>query len=216
MAMNENMWFRCMDAGPMLEWLATVRPPSERKLRLFVCSFLRTVWQLLPDEFSRQAVEVAERYADGHATRDELEEAQLLIPTVRDMENPGIDPTVERLWIAAADATEGDEEFWRPPVDELALDDVAEGAIQPPLLRDIFGNPFRPASVDPAWASSNGGTVRHLAAAIYEAKAFDRLPVLADALEDAGCSDPVILGHLRGPGPHVRGCWAVDLLLGKE
>jgi hypothetical protein len=85
------------------------------------------------------------------------------------------------------------------------------------ILRCIFGNPFRPAPpVDPAWPAWNGGSVRKLAEGIYEERAFDRLPVLADALEDAGCSDPSLLGHLRGPGPHVRGCWVVDLLLGKE
>jgi hypothetical protein len=85
------------------------------------------------------------------------------------------------------------------------------------LLRDIFGNPFRPLpAIDPAWLTWSGGTVRKLAEAIYDERAFDRLPVLADALEDAGCSDAGLLGHLRGPGPHARGCWALDLLLGKS
>jgi hypothetical protein len=87
----------------------------------------------------------------------------------------------------------------------------------------VFGNPFRPApAVDPAWLTWNGGTVRKLTESAYA----DALPesslepaqltVLADALEDAGCSDPDLLGHLRGPGPHVRGCWALDRVLGKE
>jgi hypothetical protein len=85
------------------------------------------------------------------------------------------------------------------------------------LFREVVGNPFRPApALDPAWLSWNGGTVPKLAEAIYDERAFDRLPVLADALEDASCADPDLLGHLRGPGPHVRGCWVVDLLLGKE
>jgi hypothetical protein len=91
------------------------------------------------------------------------------------------------------------------------------GGEQCGLVRELFGPlPFRPASVDAAWLAGNDGTVSKLAAAIYDARAFERLPVLADALEDAGCSDAALLGHLRGPGPHVRGCWAVDLLLGKE
>jgi hypothetical protein len=85
------------------------------------------------------------------------------------------------------------------------------------LLRDILGNPFRPVPrVDPRCLSWNGGTVPKLAAAIYADRAFDRLPVLADALEDAGCTDAALLGHLRGGGEHVRGCWALDLVLGKE
>jgi hypothetical protein len=58
--------------------------------------------------------------------------------------------------------------------------------------------------------------VLHLATAIYEESAFDRLPILADALEEAGCTDVELLGHLRGPGPHVRGCWVVDLITGKK
>jgi hypothetical protein len=91
----------------------------------------------------------------------------------------------------------------------------AEEQAQCGLLRDIVGPPVRPA-IQGAWLSSDGGTVRGLAEAIYEERAFDRLPILADALEDAGCSDEALLGHLHGPGPHARGCWAVDLILGKE
>jgi hypothetical protein len=84
------------------------------------------------------------------------------------------------------------------------------------LLRDIFGNPFRPATLDPAWLRWNDDAIPKLAQAIYDERSFDRLPVLADALEDAGCTDAEILKHCRQPGPHVRGCWVVDLLLGKE
>src|SRR5262249_12788383 len=81
------------------------------------------------------------------------------------------------------------------------------------LLRDIVGNPFRPVAVDSRWQPS---TVLALAGGIYEDRAFDRLPILADALQDAGCENPDILTHLRDDGPHVRGCWALDLILGKE
>jgi hypothetical protein len=81
------------------------------------------------------------------------------------------------------------------------------------LVRDVFRSPFRPVAFDPRWRTAD---VTGLARAIYEDRAFDRLPVLADALMDAGCADEQIIGHCRGPGPHVRGCWVVDLLLGKE
>jgi hypothetical protein len=84
------------------------------------------------------------------------------------------------------------------------------------LVREVVGNPFRAVQVDPAWLTWGGGLVRRLAQSIYEERRFGGLPVLADALEEAGCDDADLLGHLRGPGPHVRGCWAVDLLLGKE
>ena len=81
------------------------------------------------------------------------------------------------------------------------------------LVRDIFGNPFRPVTFDPAWRTSD---VMLLANGIYDERAFDRMPILADALQDAGCDKPDILDHCRGDGPHVRGCWVVDLVLGKQ
>ena len=84
------------------------------------------------------------------------------------------------------------------------------------LLRDIFGNPFRPASISLSWLAWNDGAIFKMAQAIYDARAFDRLSLLADALEDAGCTDADILSHCRTPGEHVRGCWVVDLLLGKS
>jgi hypothetical protein len=92
------------------------------------------------------------------------------------------------------------------------------------LLSDVFGNPFRPApSVDAAWLAWQDGTVAQLARAAYEDRRLPegqldpaRLALLADALEDADCTDAELLGHLRGPGPHVRGCWALDLVLSKS
>jgi hypothetical protein len=93
----------------------------------------------------------------------------------------------------------------------------AECATQAALLRCILGNPCRPApTLDPDWLRWKDGMVARLARGIYDDRAFDRLPILADALEDAGCHDTAILDHCRQPGPHVRGCWVVDLLLGKE
>ncbi|MBA4066320.1 MAG: hypothetical protein C0501_21920 [Isosphaera sp.] len=80
-------------------------------------------------------------------------------------------------------------------------------------LRDLVGNPFRSVTADPAWLTS---TVVALATGIYGERAFDRLPILADALQDAGCEDAAVLDHCRGPGPHARGCWVVDMLLGKS
>jgi hypothetical protein len=95
---------------------------------------------------------------------------------------------------------------------------VAESELAPPwfhapLIIDIIGNPFRPVVLDPTWLTS---TVVALAAGIYGEKAFDRMQILADALQDAGCEDSDVLEHCRDGLPHVRGCWVVDLLLGKE
>jgi hypothetical protein len=84
---------------------------------------------------------------------------------------------------------------------------------QSALLQDIFGDPFRPVSINPAWRTPN---IINVAQAMYDQRAFDRMPELADGLERAGCTDAEILSHCRRPGPHVRGCWIVDLLLGRE
>jgi hypothetical protein len=92
----------------------------------------------------------------------------------------------------------------------------AESAAQADLLREVVGNPFRGAAVDPAWTAWHNGVVASMARTIYEERRFADLPILADALEDAGCTDAEVLAHCRNDGEHVRGCWVVDLLLGKE
>ena len=85
------------------------------------------------------------------------------------------------------------------------------------LLRDIFGNPFAtPRPIQAAWLRWNDGTVLRIATGIYEERAFERLPVLGDALLDAGCDDEDLIAHCRSTGPHIRGCIAVDLILGKS
>jgi hypothetical protein len=97
----------------------------------------------------------------------------------------------------------------RPTRDQIIAE---ERQRQCDLIRDIVGNPFRPALIDTRWLTS---TVVALAETIYQDRAFDRLPILADALQDAGCGDEQVLQHCRGPGPHVRGCWVVDLVTGR-
>jgi hypothetical protein len=117
----------------------------------------------------------------------------------------------EAAWGAGDEARHGPAEAAREDARATANAEVCQ------LLREIFGNPFRPApAIDPAWLSSNGGLVRRLARTAYDEHRFEGLPVLADALEEAGCADAAILSHLRGPDPHARGCWTLDLLLGKS
>jgi hypothetical protein len=90
-------------------------------------------------------------------------------------------------------------------------------AVQADLLRDIAGSPFRPPpALAPAVLAAKGGAARRLAEVIYEGRRFEELPVLADLLEETGCTDADLLGHLRGPGPHTLGCWALDLILARE
>jgi hypothetical protein len=88
-----------------------------------------------------------------------------------------------------------------------------EFAAQVELLRDVVGNPFTPVAFDPAWRTD---TAVSLARQMYDAREFSAMPILADALQDAGCENEDVLTHCRGPGPHVRGCWVVDGVLGKE
>ena len=89
--------------------------------------------------------------------------------------------------------------------------------MQADLLRGIFGTPFRPSpAIQPAWLAWNGVAAIGLARAIYAERRFDDLPVLADALEDAGCREDELLDHLRDAGPHARGCFVIDLLKGRE
>jgi hypothetical protein len=90
--------------------------------------------------------------------------------------------------------------------------DLDEVRTQRQLLRCVVGNPFQPMTFEPSWRSE---TAVALASAIYAEHAFDRLPILADALEEAGCDHADVLTHCRGPGPHARGCWVVDGVLGK-
>jgi hypothetical protein len=105
------------------------------------------------------------------------------------------------LWVVQADDHDNQ---WDKPWDQ------ATGL---PLLHCVFGNPFRPVTFSPSWRTD---TVVSLAAQMYESRDFGAMPILADALQDAGCDSDDILNHCRGDGPHVRGCWVVDLVLGKE
>jgi hypothetical protein len=98
------------------------------------------------------------------------------------------------------------------PDDSRILERSRDTLAEAHLLRDIFGNPFRPVRLDPRWLTS---TVVELAQLIEAGRAYDRLPVLADALLDAGCDDESLLDHCRSAGPHVPGCWAVELVLGR-
>jgi hypothetical protein len=117
---------------------------------------------------------------------------------------------VQELRAALAEAVPGPR---RPFAEALR----AEARAQAALVRDVFGNPFRlMIPLDPSRLAWNGGTIPAMAERIYNERDWTSLPVLADALEDAGCSCPEILTHCRGPGPHVRGCWVLDLLLEKE
>ena len=225
--MTEEEWDRCTDPEAMLHYLRG--RASDRKLRLFCCACCRHVWDSLTDMRSRSAVETAERYADGSASRGELAAAEQAVEAVAFEEARARAaamlpvPHVTQAALAAV-AEKVDATIWAAwSASEAALGPGEERWHQCTLLRDIFGNPVRPVAIDPAWLVWYGGAAAKLAQAVYDERELpsghldaSRLAVLADMLEEAGCPDPQLLGHLRGPGPHVRGCFAVDLLLGKS
>jgi hypothetical protein len=197
---------------------------GKRKLRLFGCGCCRLVWGLLTDSRLRKAVELAERFAEGEASKDELQAAfRSILGLTMGGYNPG-DPGVEARTAAhmALSATASralscafDMTAMPLPLAGYSLRGRDGEAILCNLLRCVFGNPFRPVAADRSWLTWKGGTLPHLARTIYDERRFQDLPVLADALEDAGCSNPEILSHCRQPGEHIRGCWVLDLLLGK-
>jgi hypothetical protein len=221
--LTEVAWLRSIDMQGMLQLLPST--PSPRKQRLVAVACCRRIWHLLDSAFSRRAVEVVERVAEGLAAEQELE---LTLQEMRRMHNWSL--TIGRGWFDVGYQAARDS--WPASAADRSVRKVAasggsgaeEGAAQSQLLRDIVGNPFRPApALDPGWLAWQDGTVRQLSRKAYSHRRLPEgilqpahLSLLADALEDAGCTDPDLLGHLRGTGPHVRGCWAVDLVLGKS
>jgi hypothetical protein len=182
---------------------------SERKLRLFACACCRDIWELIASEPSRNAVQASEEYADGRIRRKDLievreraarEESDLAQWAVMAASRPKI----AAGWVAhlAADAKD------RPGIHRSYAPTPKPSPQQCHHLRDIFGPlPFRPVSIDHTWLSWNGGAVVKLAQAIYDERRFEDMPVLADALEEAGCTCEEMIAHCREPGPHARGCW---------
>jgi hypothetical protein len=189
---------------------------SERKLRLFAVACCRRIWHLLSDR-SKQVVQVAERFAEGLATNEERLDA---INSVRWYMRGYPHAVRTRAAVRAAsedahDAAHATGHVVYALAGRAAVPRAGALAAHCCLLRDII-NPFRLTLTDPAWIAWDGCVVKDMAQTIYEERAFGRLPILADALEDAGCTSEELLAHCREPGEHVRGCWAVDVLLGKE
>lgn len=211
-AAMEKTWLACADSCKMLDFFRD--DPPDRKMLLYAAACYARVRSLLtPAEVGalEQCINVADE------DRKPSPDTKLSILHAMGRHPQMWNPKMGTYFIAkfTADATarlfasRSDPARRQVNEDDLGI----ERDHQASLLREIAGNPFRPVSVDPSWPTK---TVAALAQAIYDSRAFDRLPILADALEETGCTDEEILSHCRGPGPHVRGCWVVDLLLGKE
>jgi hypothetical protein len=221
--MNEAQWIASGNVRRMLDHVPY--RVSKRKWRLMAAAFTRRIWALIPDEESRLAVEAAEAWADGLIRLRELNEARDAAQPYR-LGRVGIGlQTAPGAAYAAAGASKSDtgRSAWLASEAVRLAGGSAEAETQHQchIVRDILGYPYRQVTLHPAIFRWDGGMMQELARAAYDERVLpageldrSRLAILADALEEAGCSDPDVLGHLRGPGPHVRGCWAVDLMVG--
>jgi hypothetical protein len=214
--MIELGWLACTDPTPMLEFLRG--KASERKLRLFACACCRDIWNLIRSESSRRALEASEDYADGkirrkklielreRARQNESDSAQLVVMAASRKQ-------IAAFWVALLAAGARDGSAITPSYTRSLKSSTEQSG----HLRDIFGNPFRPLpNLDPTLFTWNDATIPKPAQGIYDNRNFTDLPILADALEEAGCDNADLLNHCRQPGEHVRGCWALDLVLGRQ
>jgi hypothetical protein len=212
--MTESEWLTCRD--PERLWRFCRDTVSPRKARLFAVACCRHVAARLADERLWTALAVAECHADQGTKRGELRAAEKQVEAVL----AGVTNVFDRMCVSA---------FQNVVARYLAVPDVLRNTTvlngvvvdlffveKGRLLRDVVGNPFDPVVLEPGWLAWGEGMISRLAQGIYEENAFERLPILADALEEAGCTEAAILEHCRDPGQHVRGCWVVDQLLGKE
>jgi hypothetical protein len=213
--MTEVEWLACTEPRQMLDLVRESGRASDRKLRLFACACARRVWGLLRHSWSKKAIEVAESFADGQGTAGRLDSwwsrAGRAVPAggPREMHAAesaqcALEENEFNLGVGAAHHA-------------AAALGVGERATQARLVRDIIGNPFSPTLFDPAWRAP---TVFALTHAAYDHRQLPegtlepvRLAVLPDALEEGGYANPDLLSHLRGSGPHFRGCWPVDAVL---
>jgi hypothetical protein len=211
MKMTETEWLGCQDPGQMVRYLVH-NGGSERKLRLFGCACARRVWDLLSDECCREAVEVAERFADGQASPADLDAAKQASGIA--LERNGLAGVTGPRYCAMGTAWSTTRDPGSAAMYPLwVFTDAEDREWQVSMLRDIFGNPFYKIDCTQSPLSPE---VIGLARSVYENGVFDQLPQLADALEQVGCSEAEILEHCRHQREHVRGCWVIDTVLGKE
>jgi hypothetical protein len=215
---REASWLGRTDVDDMLSEL--VHPGDDRRLGLFAAGCCRLLWPLL-DPPAREAVAVFESFADGRAGPAEVLSLRVGGRSGRPAAAAWAAEAVNGLrnWpdghLTAARAVAAHAA-------RAARDAVGEWAwtrarqVQAGLLCDVFGAGFRPPwAVPPQWLRWNDGCLGKMARVIYDGHLFDELPVLADALEEAGCADAGVLAHCRDYPRHTRGCWVVESLLGR-
>jgi hypothetical protein len=207
--MTEAEWLACTEAWQPLLYVRQYA--SVRRLRLVAAAYARWLQSLPAYANDRPFADLIEEVADQPKSRDELELRAYGLPGSGWLLSHALGPddtvgqAVSKL-VWYAQGTEQELSQCRQPAHARMIR----------TLREIFGNPFCATPVSSSWLAWHGGAIPKMAQSIYDSRAFDRLPLLADALEDAGCDNADILSHCRMPGEHVRGCWVVDLLLGKS
>jgi hypothetical protein len=210
--MTEAEWLECGDATAMQRFLW--HRVTERKFRLLGCHCCREIWSLLVDARARRAIEVAEQYCEGLAGAVELRASNVAAWDVYlAVAQRSANHTPEQVHAAYAVCLLTAAKP-NPPVAHVI--NITRGAAAPlfvKLIRCMFGNPFRAVPFHPEWRTQ---TVLILARQMSDSRDFSAMPILADALQDAGCDDTDVLTHCRESGAHVRGCWVVDLLLDKS
>ena len=226
--MTEAEWLACLSPAAMFDFLRTRKfnraRNGRRRLRLVGCACIHRVHQFLTKR-GRNWLAVAESIADGSSDARRVQKARAADFGPCDGQRTDHQADIA-AWFAlaenimiACEAAAGSAvntiqiDAWHRTNDQTAAK-AGEQKAQAPIVRDVFGTlPFHPVTFDPRWQTADALGV---AQAIYDDRAFERLPILADALMDAGCDSDDILAHCRSDGPHVRGCWVVDLVLGKQ
>jgi hypothetical protein len=214
--MTQSEWLTSQDVRSLLMHLGAGASP--RKLRLFACACAVAPGRGLVAAECRAAIGIAREYADGEADLDDLgAAADRTSRVLREPDTPQRTDTMQwRVpWPGPRDRAADLIRLSVRPV--LTTDDLIRhwdwDASDAMRLRDVFGNPFVPPPFDPRWRTAD---VVAVARGIYTEQAYDRLPILIDALMDAGCDDPDVFAHFRRVPPHVKGCYMLDMLLGKE
>ena len=227
--MTADEWETTADLKAML----AVRQVRNRKrpLRLFAVGCCRQLGKWVSDDTLWDALAACERFADGEIKESGLARWVAAVNRARAAVQDGprkrdqrsreaalhtIFYTVHnhRCGYTSADGTSNVPLHTLDDHSGFSAKELARlRVLFPHLLRDVFGNPFRPVQFAKGWRSESAVS---LARTAYDTRDFTLLPVLADALEEAGCDHAEVLSHCRGPGPHVRGCWVVDLVLGKS
>jgi hypothetical protein len=221
--MEQNNWQGLNDLQEMLQLIKDeVRP---RKFRLFACACLRQLRERTDDPHFRRLVVLSERYVEGDCDREAFRTAfRRAWPNgwerARVVALVAIDPDPQSMpfWRCLELCNEiidltspGRPRYYYSPAPNRESKPLRKQ--QREMLREVVGEPFAPPRFDPAWRTPD---VKTLAESIAKEGSFEDLPILADPLEDAGCRDGALLAHLRGPGPHALGCWALDLVRGRR